>query len=246
MVKKRIVIVSLILLCSSAVKADDNAAGLPAIPADLVGNVPSADKKDSSAALGELASANGQTPAKPAPAPASTGIEDTLAQLLNTPERRVAAARIALFAEMGDRAATASAALVKAESVGPSEEAAVKAAIATYGDAADRSAAIDKIIANVQAEIRFVYAQYSTTADDKLTALETKAANLATVRDNLTAAKNDIVNSNVVIQNADVTLLGYFDVADTATKRVVEGAVLVGGAAVVTGAVLAVRKLTGI
>ena len=255
MVKKKIVIFSLILLCSSVVKASAEATIPPAVPSDFTGGTPSTTPQDSSAALAALAGANNPTPSTPPSAPSSstpttTGIEDKLRALLGTVEERAVAVEIALRAHMGDVTAAASAELAKAESFGASEVATVKAAIANYGNVADRSAAVDQMLANIETEARAVYAQCATAVGPELTVLEAKAASLATVRTQLTAAKNDIVNSVYTITQATeaeaVKLFGYLNASNSTHRTMIEVAAGVGLAAIGTGVVWGVGKITGL
>ena len=267
MIKKRIVILSLILLCSNVVRASDPSSAANdtslAVPAALIDSASSAGPQDPNAALSVLANANTSVPPTPVlgsstvmpfvseVTPATEiGIEAKLAQLLGTAEQRATAAKIVLCAEMGDVTAAASLELAKAESFGASEAAIVKAAIAKYGDAADRGAAIDQIITNIEAEGRVVYAQCATAVGLELAVLEATAANLATVRTQLAAAKNGIVNnaSYIVVQAPEaeaVKLLGYFNASNTTSKTVIEVAAGVGAVAAVavTGRLLGFWKL---
>ncbi len=213
MVKKILVFLSLSLLCSGVVKADET----------LHLYVSSEEKKDDKT-----------------PNDQPTNNAEALKSLhLAAVQGRAQAAKNALLAEMGDITAEISKKLTQSKSFGLVEFEIAKSAIAQYGKQEDRCAAVDKAIAAVEIATRAAYAQYADAESSELPILEVKIAELTAVKNGLIAAKNNLVTNS----SSDETLLKYFSASNPTHKRVVEGAAITGIVSVVGVVCWGVNKL---
>ncbi len=167
MMKKGIVVLIIALLCSEVTKANDLSEDLP----NLL-------QKDTSSNVSD-------TP---------KSLEDSLAELLTSAEKRAQAVKVVLYAEMGDRAVATSAQLAQAQSFGAPEFLTVQDAIAKYGNSGDRSAAVDKMILVLEGTANDLHNKIVMHSGKDRIALEGTLANLTKVRLGLISAKNDIVS----------------------------------------------------